>query len=87
MAQSKFTLHKYVKANLDSRDWDNFRLVLLIKSYGDERYSKDLGKKIHRGQEGRILKTARVNDTLTDRGRGFADKASLLRRLVAGGHA
>jgi hypothetical protein len=28
----------------------------MIKSYGDERYSKDLGKKIHRGQEGRILK-------------------------------
>jgi site-specific DNA recombinase len=45
-----------VSDNLDSRDGDNFRLVHLIKSYGDERQSRDLGKKIHRGQEGRILK-------------------------------
>ncbi len=45
----------FVSDDLDSRDGDNFRLVHLIKSYGDERYSKDLGKKIHRGQEGRIL--------------------------------
>jgi site-specific DNA recombinase len=55
-----FTFHGvfiyFVTDNLDSRDGDNFRLVHLIKSYGDERYSKDLGKKIHRGQEGRILK-------------------------------
>ena len=55
-----FTFHGvfiyFVSDNLDSRDGDNFRLVHLIKSYGDERYSKDLGKKIHRGQEGRILK-------------------------------
>ena len=46
----------FVSDNLDSRDGDNFRLVHLIKSYGDERHSRDLGKKIHRGQEGRILK-------------------------------
>jgi len=46
----------FVSDNLDSRDGENFRLVHLIKSYGDERYSKDLGKKIHRGQEGQILK-------------------------------
>lgn len=46
----------FVSDNLDSRDGDNFRLVHLIKSYGDERHSKDLGKKVHRGQEGRILK-------------------------------
>ena len=46
----------FVSDKLDSRDGDNFRLVHLIKSYGDERYSKDLAKKIHRGQEGQILK-------------------------------
>jgi DNA invertase Pin-like site-specific DNA recombinase len=55
-----FTFHGvfiyFVSDNLDSRDGGNFRLIHLIKSYGDERYSKDLGKKIHRGQEGRILK-------------------------------
>jgi site-specific DNA recombinase len=41
-----FTFHGvfiyFVSDNLDSRDGDNFRLVHLIKSYGDERYSKDL---------------------------------------------
>jgi len=46
----------FVSDNLDSREGDNFRLVHLIKSYGDERFSKDLAKKIHRGQKGRILK-------------------------------
>jgi site-specific DNA recombinase len=46
----------FVSDNLDSRDGENFRLVHPIKSYGDERYSKDLAKKIHRGQEGQILK-------------------------------
>jgi site-specific DNA recombinase len=46
----------FVSDDLDSRDGDNFRLVHLIKSYSDERHSKDLGKKVHRGQEGRILK-------------------------------
>ena len=46
----------FVSDRLDSRDGDNFRLVHMFKSYGDERYSKDLAKKIHRGQEGRVLK-------------------------------
>jgi len=45
----------FVSDRLDSRE-DSFRIVHLIKGYGDERYSKDLGKKIHRGQEGCIRK-------------------------------
>jgi hypothetical protein len=44
-----------VSDRLDSRE-DSFRIVHLIKGYGDERYSKDLGKKIHRGQEGCVRK-------------------------------
>lgn len=44
----------FASDGLDSRDEENFRLVHLIKSYSDERYVKDLGKKIHRGQEGRV---------------------------------
>jgi DNA invertase Pin-like site-specific DNA recombinase len=43
----------FVSDRLDSRD-ESFRIVHLVKGYGDERYSKDLGKKIHRGQEGKI---------------------------------
>lgn len=45
----------FVSDRLDSRE-DSFRIVHLIKGYGDERYSKDLGKKIHRGQEGCVRK-------------------------------
>jgi site-specific DNA recombinase len=45
----------FVSDPLDSRD-ESFRIVHLVKGYGDERYSKDLGKKIHRGQEGKIRK-------------------------------
>ena len=45
----------FVTDRLDSRDEDTFRIVHLVKGYGDERQVKDLGKKIHRGQEGRIL--------------------------------
>ena len=45
----------FVSDGLDSRD-ESFRIVHLVKGYGDERYSKDLGKKIHRGQEGKIRK-------------------------------
>jgi DNA invertase Pin-like site-specific DNA recombinase len=45
----------FVSDRLDSRD-ESFRIVHLVKGYGDERYSKDLAKKIHRGQEGRIRK-------------------------------
>jgi hypothetical protein len=44
-----------VSDRLDSRD-ESFRIVHLVKGYGDERYSKDLAKKIHRGQEGCIRK-------------------------------
>jgi site-specific DNA recombinase len=45
----------FVSDRLDSRE-ESFRIVYLVKGYGDERYSKDLGKKIHRGQEGKIRK-------------------------------
>jgi DNA invertase Pin-like site-specific DNA recombinase len=45
----------FVSDRLDSRD-ESFRIVHLVKGYGDERYSKDLAKKIHRGQEGCIRK-------------------------------
>jgi site-specific DNA recombinase len=45
----------FVTDRLDSRD-ESFRIVHLVKGYGDERYSKDLGKKVHRGQEGKIRK-------------------------------
>ncbi len=45
----------FVSDHLDSRD-ESFRIVHLIKGYGDERYSRDLAKKIHRGQEGCIRK-------------------------------
>jgi DNA invertase Pin-like site-specific DNA recombinase len=45
----------FASDRLDSRD-ESFRIVHLVKGYGDERYSKDLGKKIHRGQEGCVLK-------------------------------
>ena len=45
----------FVSDRLDSRD-ESFRIIHLVKGYGDERYSKDLAKKIHRGQEGCIRK-------------------------------
>jgi site-specific DNA recombinase len=45
----------FVSDRLDTRD-ESSRIVHLVKGYGDERYSKDLAKKIHRGQEGCILK-------------------------------
>jgi site-specific DNA recombinase len=45
----------FVSDRLDTRD-ESARIVHLVKGYGDERYSKDLGKKIHRGQEGKIRK-------------------------------
>jgi hypothetical protein len=45
----------FASDRLNSRD-ESFRIVHLVKGYGDERYSKDLGKKIHRGQEGKIRK-------------------------------
>jgi DNA invertase Pin-like site-specific DNA recombinase len=45
----------FVSDRLDSRD-ESFRIIHLFKGYGDERYSRDLAKKIHRGQEGCIRK-------------------------------
>lgn len=45
----------FASDRLDTRD-ENSRIVLIIKAYGDERHSKDLGKKIHRGQEGCVRK-------------------------------
>lgn len=45
----------FVSDRLDTRD-ENSRIVLIIKAFGDERHSKDLGKKVHRGQEGCVRK-------------------------------
>jgi site-specific DNA recombinase len=45
----------FVSDRLDTRE-ESSRIVHLVKGYGDERYSKDMAKKIHRGQEGRIRK-------------------------------
>jgi len=45
----------FVSDRLDSRDGDNFRLVHMFKSYGDERYSK-IWQEDSQGQEGRVLK-------------------------------
>jgi DNA invertase Pin-like site-specific DNA recombinase len=45
----------FVSDGLDTRD-ENARLVHMVKGYGDERFVREHGKKIHRGQEGRILK-------------------------------
>ena len=44
----------FASDRLDSRD-ESFRLMHLFKGYSDERMPKDLGNKIHRGQEGRVL--------------------------------
>lgn len=45
----------FVSDSLNTSD-ENSRIAHMVKAYGDERYSKDMGKKIHRGQEGKILK-------------------------------
>jgi site-specific DNA recombinase len=45
----------FASDRLDSRD-ESFRIVHLVKGYGDERYVIELGKRIHRGQAGCILK-------------------------------
>ena len=45
----------FVSDRLDTRD-EGSRIVHMVKGYGDERYSKDLAKKVHRGQEGCIRK-------------------------------
>jgi DNA invertase Pin-like site-specific DNA recombinase len=39
---------------LDSRD-GSFRIMHIFKGYRDEDFVRDLGHKIHRGQEGRVL--------------------------------
>ena len=44
----------FVSDGLDTRD-ENSRLVHMVKGYGDERFVRDHGKKVHRGQEGRVL--------------------------------
>jgi DNA invertase Pin-like site-specific DNA recombinase len=45
----------FVSDGLDTRD-ESSRIIHMVKGYGDERYSKDLAKKVHRGQEGCIRK-------------------------------
>lgn len=45
----------FVSDGLDTRD-EGSRIIHMVKGYGDERYSKDLAKKVHRGQEGCIRK-------------------------------
>lgn len=45
----------FVSDSLNTSD-ENSRIAHMVKAYGDERYSKDMAKKIHRGQEGKILK-------------------------------
>jgi len=45
----------FVSDRLDTRD-ESSRIAHMVKGYGDERYSKDLAKKVHRGQEGCIRK-------------------------------
>jgi site-specific DNA recombinase len=44
----------FASDGLDTRD-ENSRLVHMVKGYGDERFVRDHGKKVHRGQEGRVL--------------------------------
>jgi site-specific DNA recombinase len=45
----------FVSDRLDTRD-EGSRIVHMVKGYGDEVYSKNLAKKVHRGQEGCIRK-------------------------------
>jgi DNA invertase Pin-like site-specific DNA recombinase len=45
----------FVSDRLDTRD-EGSRIIHMVKGYGDERYSEDLAKKVHRGQEGCIRK-------------------------------
>jgi DNA invertase Pin-like site-specific DNA recombinase len=45
----------FVSDRLNTSD-ENSRIAHLVKGYSDERYSKDMGKKIFRGQEGKIRK-------------------------------
>ena len=45
----------FVSDRLDSRD-PSFRIIHIFKGFRDEDAIRDMGNKIHRGQEGRILK-------------------------------
>jgi DNA invertase Pin-like site-specific DNA recombinase len=45
----------FVSDHLDSRD-EHFRFAYIIKGIGDEEYIRGLSKKVHRGQEGCILR-------------------------------
>src|SRR5258708_23712627 len=45
----------FVSDRLDSRD-ESFRILHLFKGFRDEDFIRDLANKIHRGQEGRVLK-------------------------------
>jgi DNA invertase Pin-like site-specific DNA recombinase len=45
----------FVSDHLDSRD-EHFRFAYIIKGIGDEEYVRGLSKKVHRGQEGCILR-------------------------------
>lgn len=44
----------FVSDRLDTRD-EHARIVHLLKGYGDERFIKDHGNRVRRGQEGRVL--------------------------------
>jgi len=44
----------FASDRLDSRD-ESFRIMHIFKGYRDEDFIRDLGHKIHRGQEGRVL--------------------------------
>ena len=45
----------FASDHLDSRD-EHFRFAYIIKGIGDEEYLRNLSKKVHRGQEGCILR-------------------------------
>jgi DNA invertase Pin-like site-specific DNA recombinase len=44
----------FASDRLDSRE-ESFRIMHIFKGYRDEDFIRDLGHKIHRGQEGRVL--------------------------------
>jgi DNA invertase Pin-like site-specific DNA recombinase len=44
----------FVSDRLDTRD-EHARIIHLLKGYGDERFIKDHGNRVRRGQEGRVL--------------------------------
>jgi DNA invertase Pin-like site-specific DNA recombinase len=52
----------FASDHLDSRD-EHFRFAYILKGIGDEEYVRNLGKKVHRGQEGCILRGYAVGGT------------------------